>query len=50
MNTHLFFDLLHAQDKLDSWKLDYDSIIPDGSLGQFTPQKFANKHHAKKQN
>lgn len=48
LNTHLFFDLLDAQDKLDSWKLDYNAIRPHGSLGQFTPQEFAQKHKTKK--
>ena len=49
LNTHLFFDSLDAQEKLDRWKHDYNVIRPHGSLGKFTPEEFARKHQTKKQ-
>lgn len=49
LNTHLFFDLLDAQEKLDRWKHDYNVIRPHGSLDKLTPEEFARKHQTQKQ-
>ena len=43
LNTHLFFDLEDAQEKLDDWRNDYNFVRPHGTLGELAPQEFANK-------
>jgi putative transposase len=41
LNTHLFFDLNDAQQKLDRWRDDYNLVRPHGSLSSLSPAEFA---------
>ena len=44
LNTHLFFDLEDAQEKLDEWRNDYNFVRPHGTLGELAPQEFASQY------
>lgn len=41
LNTHLFFDMQDAQEKLACWQRDYNEERPHGKLGSLTPAEFA---------
>lgn len=43
LNVELFFDMTDAQRKLDSWKEDYNSVRPHGSLGGLSPMEFIRR-------
>ena len=43
LNQHLFFDLLDARQKIETWRLDYNQNRPHSSLGNMTPQEFVTK-------
>jgi len=49
LNTHVFFDLLDAQEKLDHWQKDYNEDRPHSSLGELSPAEFAKIENNKKQ-
>jgi len=50
LNTHLFFDLLDAQGKLDQWKWDYNHTRAHSPLGKRTPEEFALKQKTNRNN
>jgi putative transposase len=37
LSQHWFIDLKEAQDELDRWRLDYNTVRPHGSLRRSTP-------------
>lgn len=43
LNTHLFFDMHDAQEKLSSWQKDYNENRPHGSLGHMSPAEFSER-------
>ncbi len=49
LNTHLFFDIRDAQEKLDRWQKDYNEDRPHGSLGRMSPMEFFRDQKQQKQ-
>jgi putative transposase len=43
LNVNLFFDLADVRDKLESWRQDYNTIRPHGSLGDLPPAEYAQR-------
>ena len=41
LNQHRFLSLEDAQEKLDSWRTDYNECRPHSALSNRTPQEFA---------
>ena len=41
LNIHLFWTMEDAREKLEEWRLDYNSVRPHSSLGQLTPEEYA---------
>ena len=41
LNIHLFWSLEDAREKLEEWRLDYNSFRPHSALGQLTPDEYA---------
>jgi len=40
LNVHLFFGLDDARQKLEAWRMDYNTTRPHRSLGQMTPTEY----------
>jgi putative transposase len=40
LNEHWFVDLNDAREKIEAWRLDYNSSRPHSSLGNLTPEEF----------
>ena len=40
LNVNLFFGLADARRKLESWRQDYNTVRPHGSLNDMTPEEF----------
>ena len=40
LNVHLFFGLEDARQKLETWRMDYNTQRPHRSLGQMTPTEY----------
>ena len=40
LSQHWFIDLKDAQEVLDRWRLDYNTVRPHGSLQRSTPAHF----------
>jgi len=49
LNTHLFFDMQDAQEKLAYWQKDYNEERPHGNLGSLTPAEFVLKQQTMNQ-
>ena len=43
LNVHLFWTIEDAKEKLVAWQVDYNQNRPHGSLGQLTPNEYAEK-------
>jgi putative transposase len=43
LNVNLFFDLLDVREKLESWRHDYNTLRPHGSLGHLPPAEYAQR-------
>lgn len=41
LNTHLFWSMDDAREKLELWRLDYNSHRPHSALGGLTPDEYA---------
>ena len=41
LNTNWFLSIEDAQEKLESWRVDYNEFRPHSSLGNMTPSDFA---------
>jgi len=44
LNTHIFYSLEDAREKIESWRLDYNNVRPHSSLGNLSPSEFAVHH------
>lgn len=40
LNEELFYDTVHARQKIEAWRQDYNRCRPHRSLGQRTPEEF----------
>jgi putative transposase len=43
LNTHLFFSMEDAREKLETWRQDYNTCRPHGSLANLPPAEFAQR-------
>jgi putative transposase len=43
LNVNLFFDLSDVREKLESWRHDYNTLRPHGSLGHLPPAEYAQR-------
>ena len=43
LNVNLFFSLSDAREKLESWRDDYNTVRPHGSLGHLAPAEYAQR-------
>ena len=43
LNTNWFLSIEDAQDKLESWRVDYNQYRPPSSLDNMTPEEFAGQ-------
>jgi len=43
LNTHIVYSLEDAQEKIESWRLDYNKVRPHSSLGNLSPSEFAER-------
>ena len=43
LNVNLFFDLADVREKLESWRHDYNTLRPHGSLGHLPPAEYAQR-------
>ena len=43
LNVHLFWSIQDAQEKLEQWRVDYNTRRPHGSLGDLPPAEFAQR-------
>ncbi len=43
LNVHLFWTIEDAKEKLVAWQVDYNQNRPHGSLGQLTPNEYAER-------
>ncbi len=41
LNEHWFTSLANAREKIDAWRVDYNTVRPHSSLGYQTPEEFA---------
>lgn len=46
LNENLFLDLADAKEKIERWRVDYNTERPHSSLNNETPSAFAEKHWA----
>ena len=44
LNSHWFLSLEDAREKIESWRVDYNSYRPHSSLGNLTPNEFTERH------
>ena len=48
LNQHCFTSVRHAQDLLDDWRADYNTVRPHTALGGLSPETFiAKRAHAR---
>jgi putative transposase len=43
LNANVFVSLHDARQKIEAWRIDYNEHRPHGSLGDLTPQEFAEQ-------
>ena len=43
LNAQVFVSLHDARQKIETWRIDYNEHRPHGSLGDLTPQEFAEQ-------
>jgi len=43
LNSHLFFSLEDANEKLEQWRIEYNTDRPHSSLGNLTPKEYADQ-------
>ena len=49
LNANIFFSIEDALEKLETWRLDYNTVRPHGSLGGLPPEEFARKARSEDQ-
>jgi putative transposase len=50
LNAHWFLSLQDAREKIESWRIEYNTFRPHSSLGDLTPSDFAEQQAATDQN
>ena len=48
LNEHWFLNLAHARNMIEAWRIEYNTERPHSSLGNWTPQEFADSRKATK--
>jgi len=48
LNEHWFLSLAHARKVIESWRIEYNTERPHSSLGNLTPQEFADSKTKRK--
>ena len=48
LNQNWFVDLADAREKIEAWRVDYNTVRPHSSLGYLTPAEFAHREAAGK--
>ncbi len=43
LDLHWFTDLADAKEKIESWRVEYNQVRPHSSLGNTTPEAFAER-------
>ena len=43
-NEHWFVNLKDTREKIESWRLDYNTVRPHSSLGNLTPEEFIGQY------
>ncbi len=43
LNVNWFLSIEDAREKIEMWRQDYNEFLPHSSLGELTPQQFADK-------
>jgi len=46
LNEHWFITMAHARRTIEDWRIEYNTERPHSSLGDLTPQEYANKRSA----
>jgi len=44
LNANLFFSIEDAREKLEAWRIDYNTQRPHSSIGNLAPEEYARKH------
>jgi hypothetical protein len=44
LNAHWFLSLSDAAEKVEAWRIEYNSYRPHSSLGDLTPEEFIRMH------
>ena len=44
LNANLFFSLADAREKLETWRVDYNTQRPHSSIGNLAPEEYARIH------
>ena len=44
LNANLFFSIEDARQKLEAWRIDYNTQRPHSSIGNLAPEEYARKH------
>ncbi|MDY7576719.1 IS3 family transposase [Herbaspirillum sp. RTI4] len=45
LNQHAFRSLQEARERIEIWRIDYNSVRPHSALGQMAPDQFRQLHH-----
>ena len=49
LNINWFLSMEDAREKIERWRLDYNEFRPHSSLGDLTPQQFAEQNTTRPQ-
>jgi putative transposase len=49
LNEHWFITMAHARRAIESWRIEYNAERPHSSLGDLTPEEFAERSLARKE-
>jgi putative transposase len=44
LNEHWFFDLGHAREMIETWRLDYNAVRPHSALDDMPPEELEQLH------
>lgn len=44
LNVNLFFSLDDAREKIEAWRVDYNTLRPHSSIGNLAPEEYAKTH------
>lgn len=46
LNEHWFVTMRHAREVIEAWRIEYNTERPHSSLGDLTPEEYAQRHRA----